>query len=596
MDEAMCCAAAGEQRLSLTRATLVRQWAVQNCAGLVICLLFSLVPRLTFTGSCSTTIFYAVSSLFFSVDRSVGGRLFGGMLWIGVFLSGGLIGFGLVSLAWLARGDGVPLQGLADTSVDPATIPEISAWFYIIIMVGHAVLGALFTWTRATATGLDMAQALLAQIFASMMGTFGIGFLPLLGQNWFWTGNYGSTLKSGLVVLLALVVNACFIYVRSAHDDVRRKLSECFFDLGELYSRVASDLDSVVHAGDSPSATKASKSSASSISIMRKTLDTQSSMMLSTMEPAIPGVFCTSSDDSRKFGLLIQKLQVHLGSVRSVEKITQTMVECVRRTTDVSSVPREAWKRIVSCASLITSEVAALVTEMGTPLRVTSHGSWKGWKPHDIAYWDGIMGKMAETIDSVADDLHVSAINGLERALEEDLDDPLTDLRGTGVALLATLESIVDDVIGLEVVVARALGVDDVGLGTLLPTPPAARPWYRYQWLGGVVTDLYMASGVHTFSMEYRQLVGVLRSLWSRLFGTTKDASSGDQDIVARSQRRRQVNLFWKVYVGYQLSFIAIVLITWLRFANTGSYVENATGAAKWVADWVRDGFVTSMI
>ena len=74
------------------------KWAVQNCAGLVICLLFSLVPRLTFTGSCSTTVFYAVSSLFFSVDRSVGGRLFGGMLWIGVFLSGGLIGFGLVGI------------------------------------------------------------------------------------------------------------------------------------------------------------------------------------------------------------------------------------------------------------------------------------------------------------------------------------------------------------------------------------------------------------------------------------------------------------------------------------------------------------------
>ena len=97
-----------------------------------------------------------------------------------------------------------------------------------------------------------------------------------------------------------------------------------------------------------------------------------------------------------------------------------------------------------------------------------------------------------------------------------------------------------------------------------------------------------MASGVHTFSMEYRQLVGVLRSSWSRLFGT-KDASSGDQDIVARSQRRRQVNLFWKVYVGYQLSFIAVVLITWLRFANTGSYAENATSAAKFVADWVCD-------
>ena len=47
----------------------------------------------------------SASSLVLSLDRSVGGRLFGGIIFIGTVFTGASIGGGLVSLAWLARGD-----------------------------------------------------------------------------------------------------------------------------------------------------------------------------------------------------------------------------------------------------------------------------------------------------------------------------------------------------------------------------------------------------------------------------------------------------------------------------------------------------------
>ena len=562
------------------------KWAVQNSLGMAVCLLFALVPQLKFASSCEAAVFYAVSSTAFSIDRTIGGRMFGGLLWIGVFLSGGLLGTGLVSLAWLARGDGVPVEGLSDTTVtDPLSIPPISSWFYIIIIVVHVVIGVPLMWARATAGGLDVSLSLVSQVFVSITFVLGTGLLPLEGLTWLWTGMYLNLLKSGLVVALAMFVNSCFVYVRSSHDDVRRSLLSSLCDLGELLSRVASDLNMVAHGAQ----TTSKASSPTSVSIMQKTLGAQQSMNLSAMEPAIPGVFCSFDDDSRKFGLLTQKLQVHLGSIRSVEKITKTLV-------DGLSAPSAAQTKVISGAALITSTLAALVSEMGDRLRVTSHNgvfrkATNTWKPHDLVFWDTLMGKLAECMENITDDLEISATRGLERALEEELDGPVTDVRGDGIALLASLESVVDEVIGLELMTARTLGLGESDLDALMPGAAIARPWYRYNWALGFITNIISGSGLRIWLMLSRSLVNLTRqikALWAHPASTHVDAGA---DIVQAVQRRRQVMLFWKAYVAYQLSFVGIVLITWLRYASTGSYIQDAEGAARWIRNWYPEYF-----
>lgn len=581
-----------EMRMDRVRGLLTGsealKWATQNALGMAICLLFALVPQLAFSGSCQAAVFYAVSSTAFSVDRSIGGRMFGATLWIGVFLSGGVLGTGLVSLAWLARGDGVPVEGLS-SGADPSTIPPISAWFYIVIIVTHAVVGVPLMWARATAGGLDIIFCLVTHVFVSITFVFGMALLPVQGLTFLWADMYLSLLKSGLVSCLAMVVNSCLVYVRSSHDDVRRSLLGSLVDLGELLSRVASDLNMVAQGAHTP---RFKASSPTSESIMQKTLDAQSSMAVSALEPAVPGVFCSYGDDRRRFGLLNQKLQVHLGSIRSVEKITKTLIDGV-------TVPSAAQAKVISCASLITSTLAALVSEMGHKLRIDNRGGVfcvapHSWKPHDLAYWDALMGKLAECMNDIADDLHSSAANGLERALEEEVDGPVTDVRGVGVALLASLESIVDEVIGLELLIARTLGFGESDSDVLIPEPPGGatdKPWYRYNWLAGFMANLISGTGLGVWMILSKALVNVARqmkAIWPPVAWARHDPSV---DIVEAAQRRRQVRLFWKAYVGYQLSFVGVVLITWLRYASTGSFVQNAQGAGSWIMDWYPEYF-----
>ena len=85
-------------------------WAAQNCVGVLFTMLFTTVWRMHFTLSCVSSVLFAAASTVLSLDRTVGGRLFSASLFIGCMLSGGLIGGGISSLAWLARGDS---QGVA---------------------------------------------------------------------------------------------------------------------------------------------------------------------------------------------------------------------------------------------------------------------------------------------------------------------------------------------------------------------------------------------------------------------------------------------------------------------------------------------------
>lgn len=82
-------------------------WGIQNALGVLFTILFVVVDRMTFTLACITSALYGASSQVLSLDRSVGGRLFAGTIFVGCILSGGIAGFAVVSLSWLARGDAV---------------------------------------------------------------------------------------------------------------------------------------------------------------------------------------------------------------------------------------------------------------------------------------------------------------------------------------------------------------------------------------------------------------------------------------------------------------------------------------------------------
>ena len=91
-------------------------WVVQNTVGAIIPLLFALVDDLRFPLVCIALTLYGVTSTVLSNNTTIGARIVAGSLLLGAVLSGGLIGFSIVSLSWLARGSNV--KSLIDVAHD----------------------------------------------------------------------------------------------------------------------------------------------------------------------------------------------------------------------------------------------------------------------------------------------------------------------------------------------------------------------------------------------------------------------------------------------------------------------------------------------
>ena len=123
-------------------------WAMQNAVGAILPVLFVVLDRLRFSGSCVAILFYGVSSQAFSIDRSIGGRVFGALLWTGAFFMGGVLAYGLTSLAWLARGSGV-VGVLTVPLSERLTLPTVNAAYYVLVMVLHIVVSFFMSRPRA---------------------------------------------------------------------------------------------------------------------------------------------------------------------------------------------------------------------------------------------------------------------------------------------------------------------------------------------------------------------------------------------------------------------------------------------------------------
>ncbi len=120
--------------------------------GAILPMLFVVVDELRFTGSCVAILFYGVSSQAFSIDRSIGGRVFGALLWTGAFLMGGILAFAMTSLAWVARGAGV-VGVMTVPASEQGSLPTVSATYYILVMVFHVVCSFFMSRPRAMEAG-----------------------------------------------------------------------------------------------------------------------------------------------------------------------------------------------------------------------------------------------------------------------------------------------------------------------------------------------------------------------------------------------------------------------------------------------------------
>ena len=269
--------------------------------------LFAVVDKMTFTLACIISALYGASSQVLSLDRSVGGRLFAGSIFLGCILSGGIAGFAVVSLSWLARGDNV--EGVLEylpsdlqqvpSRVEIAELKVAEGYLQKILTIPPAELNAfvqnylqkllpipiqlpsvetvlqgveeLITYIESLVTNVDTAYWVLLIIlyfvlsfpFAFSRGlvkpSMGIvlaiatlfmssqvifgSLMPIFGQRLFWTQVTGGYFKVALVNIVAMMINGLVMFVQSSHDNVRKTLGNVLLNCGKLLTRLASDVN-----------------------------------------------------------------------------------------------------------------------------------------------------------------------------------------------------------------------------------------------------------------------------------------------------------------------------------------------------------------
>lgn len=253
---------------------------------------------MTFTLACITAALYGASSQVLSLDRTVGGRLFAGTIFLGCILSGGIVGFAVVSISWLARGDGVKaileyfpadlqeipsrreigelkedekfLENLNLTAIQDGidalskalalpipSIPVIenavrlvfevvdgfltepTTAYWVLLIILYTIFSFPFAFCRGIVEPKFGLMLAIATLFMGSQVVFGT-LMPILGQRLFWTQVTAGYIKVSLVNLAAMVINGLFFFASSSHDRVRTKLGDVLVQTGKLLSVMGS--------------------------------------------------------------------------------------------------------------------------------------------------------------------------------------------------------------------------------------------------------------------------------------------------------------------------------------------------------------------
>lgn len=275
---------------------------LENFLLLSSAVLFSVVWRMSFTLSCVSTALYAAGSQVLSLDRTIGGRLFAGSIFVGCMLSGGVIGGAISSLAWVAHGssDGLyhyfeegienPLlqnftiiqnvreeqikqlagqgiefidSGVAENiaQLEPRFLliaendifnalgsffPPIETSYWVLLIVLFAIVSIPFAIGRAHENfkvGLLMG---IATLFMGSQVVFAT-LTPILGIRQYWTQIVSGYIKVALVNGGAMCCTALLVFVKSSHDSVREQMGQLLEDSGALCSKLSSKIACIVN-------------------------------------------------------------------------------------------------------------------------------------------------------------------------------------------------------------------------------------------------------------------------------------------------------------------------------------------------------------
>jgi hypothetical protein len=612
-------------------------WAAQNAVGAILPTLFVVVPELRFSGSCVALLFYGVSSQAFSIDRSIGGRVFGALLWTGAFFFGGVLAYALTSLAWLARGSGV--EGVLAVEVDilnEISTPErsngtasngelgadsavenrdlVAAYFkdggqlpstekisnsssplieelidfnastvnsayYILVMVLHLVASFYMSRPRAMENDFfNKARGTLSHVYMSVITTMAV-LMPLMGQELYWTQNIGGMLKGITITMAGAIIGPVAVYVQSSHDNVRRHLAGCMVDTGILLSRVASGGWDYAGKKHTPQ------------DLIKQTVLAEGDLMCCSFEPPWPMLTSQVGADYRVYGRTLLQLQKLIGSVNAIS--------CCLGDGSQARTDEDPLLDIVKQCSVavVTSLQKMAICLNDMPLKGPCSGNGLSWRPCGEKYWMGFEELLVAGFGSLRlkSDLQGGTCKEIQTILEGDRE---TKLMTSTLTLLVATESLLEECISLEDWVAKALGITDIsdckgemesksyesGIGWL----KSLRDCMKSPYLVALLGDLKQATSYSTYVLQIARFwdtnSSIVRGKWANI------------ESIRQLLYRRDVQFYLKFFFAVNGALIAIILVEWLGYGNTPSSITNATSMASWYFNWQPEYFLTATI
>lgn len=507
------------------------QWVGQGCAGAIVPLLFSLVPSLRYTLSCLGIVFYGITSQAISMNNTIGGRILAGAMFLGSTITGGLIGFAIVSLSWMARGQGI--ESLVDISkqlnlpdlkeyllverdffravpllyrdiemvLEDNNKDHVSSTYWILVIVLFAVMSLPWAWVRSMEeNNLKIGMATMGSCLMSSLATFAL-VMPVTGQYMFWSIVFGGFLKASLVAMLGTFLSGFLVYVRSSHDELRKKLAHVLEDAGKTLSHINSCFqESMQQAVEAKSFITLNKEELVAVlnydatmrkcgsikdylSIMKELQDANLFISSCKAEPPIPGfasqwganhelyieVIKSTGDLLSQIGCLevmYYSLRENLvGGQHSPEKSRNQL----NRSHALEPRNLDAGMNMVKCLCIVCASIAGVLHDCSAvlsrmPLFKKCSGNQLVWRPRPREFWLEQYRILFNTLerDEVLKYLQVSGIIGIKDGLGSlERNTMPFYIGGSSLVFSTSIESLLDYSVTLEQRIAIALDVTD---------------------------------------------------------------------------------------------------------------------------------------
>lgn len=581
-----------------------------------------LVGSLRFPLSCFALLFLGVTSQGLTFTRTVGGRLFGAVVLIGACLCGGLMGFSVLSLSWLASGkkqgllellpagkkletDILSLYGTANFTDELIHTLEVavedivrfdtvkvSSAFWILIMILFLILLVPWAWARSMKEGISSVFGMINTIQMGVLSTLGL-LLPLLGQDELFASGYGSLLKAQLLVCVGMICSGVLVYVRSSHDDYRRGIGNVMLDASKTLSHSLSFMR--VARTEIP----ASQDKAKLAKLERQERDRGAFKPFSELlkdimglkevyttcnfEPPLPGICSQWWTDASRYAAVADRMRFILTEVGGIEFLALNFYHHVHK------LRQEDQERIFSIIESSALKIMSVMVEASQvltcmPVLKPCSGNSLSWRPKPISFW----AKERSMIDGYLSDskefLIMSAKSGIQDVLERDIDpaDFVFRPKGSSLVILSAIESMIQNICYIEKEMALALDITDYE-GVEEPKQkksPCIKPF---------IVLFVLGSGLASFKVYFESIKDIGAAILAKMSG------KGSNDPVEDGRY-----IQWKViyglkfYFGVSLSLIGILLIPWLTYRDSGS-IESALYYSKWFDKWQPVNFIIAV-